>query len=112
MQPAGYPQDWLIDPESASDVELALLLVNSHDLLEEPPDRLVDLAWLSRAFTAVGHGGLAAELSEPELPGLRELRDTLRRVFESDDAGEVAALLNPRLERVRTLLVVGPQGDP
>ena len=29
--PAGYPQDWLAEPgEPASDVELALLLVNSH----------------------------------------------------------------------------------
>ena len=42
--PAGFPRDWLVDAAApASDVELALLLVNSHDLLEDPPDRLVDL---------------------------------------------------------------------
>ena len=111
--PLGFPPDWLADRASpASDVELALLLVNSHDLLEEQPDRLVDLGWLTRIFTAVGHGDLAAELEDADLPGLRELRDALRRVFESDDAGEVAALLNPLLERARAvlLLVDAPDG--
>ena len=36
----------------ASDVELALLLVNSQDLLEDPPDRLGDLGWLTHVFDA------------------------------------------------------------
>jgi predicted RNA-binding Zn ribbon-like protein len=112
--PRGFPVDWLAaDPAAlASDVELALLLVNSHDLLEKEPDRLADLTWLTRAFTSVGHGDLVAALSDEDLSGLRELRDALRRVFESDDAGEVAAALNPLLERTRTLLVVGPDGNP
>jgi len=111
---AGFPMDWLADAATpATDVELALLLVNSHDLLEEQPDRLVDLAWLTRAFTAAGHGDRAAELSRRDLPRLREIRDSLRRVFESDDVGEVAALLNPLLEQARAipLLVVGSD-DP
>ena len=66
---AGFPMDWLADAAApASDVELALLLVNSHDLLEEQPDRLVDLTWLTRAFTAAGHGDCAAELSPARPP--------------------------------------------
>lgn len=66
---AGFPMDWLADAAApASDVELALLLVNSHDLLEEQPDRLVDLTWLTRAFTAAGHGDCAGELSQRDLP--------------------------------------------
>ena len=57
---AGFPGDWFVDAEApASDVELALLLVNSMDLLEDPPDRLDDLGWLTHVFTRVGHGDLA-----------------------------------------------------
>jgi predicted RNA-binding Zn ribbon-like protein len=106
MQPAGYPQDWLVDPESASDVELALLLVNSHDLLEDPPDRLVDLGWLTRVFTRVGHGGLAGELTTRDLPRLRRLRAALRTVFESDDEATAAAVLNPLLEKARAVPLI------
>jgi len=108
---AGFPMDWLADAAApASDVELALLLVNSHDLLEEQPDRLVDLTWLTRAFTAAGHGDRAAELSRRDLPRLRRLREGLRRVFESDDVAEIAAVLNPLLEKARAvpLLIVEP----
>jgi len=104
--PRGFPVDWLADPAApASDVELALLLVNSHDLLEAEPDRLVDLSWLTRAFTSVGHGDLVAGLADADLPRLRELRDVLRRVFESDGADEVAATLNPLLGQPHTLVV-------
>src|SRR3954451_3670836 len=109
--PRGFPADWLAEPAApATDVELALLLVNSHDLLEDQPDRLCDLTWLARAFTGVGHGDLAAALEEPDLPRLRGLRAALRRVFESDEAEQIAAVLNPLLERARAvpLLVVDP----
>jgi hypothetical protein len=107
MQPAGYPQDWLAEPgEPASDVELALLLVNSHDLLEDPPDRLVDLDWLTHVFTRVGYGDLAAELTPRDLPRLRRLRDALRGVFESDDDATAADLLNPLLEKARAVPLI------
>lgn len=109
--PADFPGDWLAEPgERASDVELALLLVNSHDLLEDPPDRLVDLAWLTDVFTRVGYGDLAGELSPRDLPRLRRLRDALRTVFETDDDAEAAAVLNPLLEKARAVpLVVADQ---
>ena len=113
--PRGFPVDWLADPSAtAADVELALLLVNSHDLLEEEPDRLVDLTWLTRAFTGVGHGDLASGLRGADLPRLRDLRATLRRVFESDDQEEVVSLLNPLLEDARAvpLLVVDGGARP
>lgn len=111
---AGFPMDWLADTAApASDVELALLLVNSHDLLEDEPDRLVDLTWLTQAFTAAGQGDRAAELSTRDLPRLRKLRDSLRRVFESEDVREVATVLNPLLERARAIpLLVVDSGDP
>src|SRR5262245_4756311 len=100
--PAGFPADWLADPASpASDLELALLLVNSHDLLEDPADRLTDLKWLAHVFTRAGHGALVDELSSRDLPRLRRLRDALRTVFESSDDAAAAVVLNPLLEKAR-----------
>ncbi len=96
QEQAGFPGDWIAEPgERASDVELALLLVNSHDLLEDPPDRLVDLGWLTHVFARVGHADLAGELSPRDLPRLRRLRDALRTVFETDDATTAAARAQP-----------------
>ena len=42
-----YPSDWLErrDGEPASDLDLVVLLINSLDLLADPPDRLADLSW-------------------------------------------------------------------
>jgi predicted RNA-binding Zn ribbon-like protein len=112
----GFPQDWLADAATtASDVELALLLVNSMDLLEDPPDRLVDLSWLTEAFTRAGHGGLASELAGPDLPRLQDLRDSLRGVFEAEDLSESVALLNPLLQKalaVPLLVVDSEDGRP
>jgi predicted RNA-binding Zn ribbon-like protein len=99
----------LADPTSpASDVELALLLVNSHDLLEEPADRLTDLGWLARVYARAGHADLAAELTSRDLPRLRRLRDGLRVAFEAGDDGAAAAALNPLLAKAKAvpLLVV------
>jgi hypothetical protein len=105
--PAGFPGDWLVDAAApASDVELALLLVNSLDLLEDPPDRLVDLRWLTHVFTRVGHGALADELTPRDLPRLRRLRDSLRSVFETYDDAEAAAVLNPLLEKGKAIALL------
>ncbi len=110
--PAPFPPDWLAEPGvPATDAELALLLVNSLDLLEQQPDRLVDLTWLTGAFKAVGHRDLASELSPADLPGLRTLRDSLRGVFESDDPGKVASLLNPLLEAARAVPLIVADAD-
>ena len=110
----GFPQDWLADAaKPASDVELALLLVNSMDLLEDPPDRLTDLRWLTGAFTRAGHGDLADELTPGDLPRLRVLRDALRGVFEAEELQAAVAQLNPLLEKARPIpqLVVDPEAS-
>jgi predicted RNA-binding Zn ribbon-like protein len=111
VEAGGFPQDWLAHAaRPASDVELALLLVNSMDLLEDPPDRLVDLRWLTGAFTRAGHADLAGELTGRDLRRLRALRDSLRGVFEADDLRTAVARLNPLLEKAKAvhLLVVDP----
>ena len=105
--PAGFPGDWLADPAApATDVELALLLVNSHDLLEDPPDRLRDLDWLTHVLDRSGHASLGGELSTRDLPRLRRLRDGLRTVFESDDDATAAAVLNPLMQRARAVPLI------
>jgi predicted RNA-binding Zn ribbon-like protein len=111
--PNGFPGDWLADPAApASDVELALLLVNSHDLLEDPPDRLHDLAWLTHVLDRAGHPELAGQLTTHQLPRLRRLRDALRRAFEAGSDEEAAAVLNPLLSKAAAvpLIDVDPAG--
>jgi predicted RNA-binding Zn ribbon-like protein len=115
QSPVPFPPDWLSGwPEqSATDLDLVVLLVNSFDLLDDPPDRLHDLSWLTSALVAVGHGRLgrlALELSERDLPALRRLRDTLRKVFETDDQSVAASLLNPLLVRSRAVPLLVPDG--
>jgi predicted RNA-binding Zn ribbon-like protein len=96
---AGFPSDWL-DPRTAgvaSDLDLAVLLVNSYDALADPPDRLHDLGWLRLVLTQTGHPSLAAELSADDLGALHTLRAGLNAAFEASHIGSAAAVLNPML---------------
>lgn len=99
---AGYPGDWLEqrDGEPASDLDLVVLLVNSFDQLEDPPDRLTDLTWFRSVVAAAGRDDIAGSLRPRDLTGLRELRASLRAVFEAKSAGQAARLLNPMLREV------------
>ncbi len=113
MNAVGFPRDWL-DPQAAdvaTDLDLALLLVNSLDHLAPVPDRLNDLSWLAGAFTAVGHADLADELTVADLDGLRVLRERLRAVFEADDAGTVAGLVNAMLVDAGAVPGLAPTAD-
>jgi predicted RNA-binding Zn ribbon-like protein len=110
---AGYVHDWLERQHGpASDLDLAVLLVNSLDHLEDPPDRLASVDWFRSVTAQVGRGDLTAGLGEADLDGLRELRDCLRSVFLAESAGEAAGLLNPALVRAGAVaqLVVTPDG--
>ena len=82
-----FPVDWL-DPragDAATDLDLAVLLVNSYDALADPPDRLRDLRWLRAAYCRqVGHDG---HRRRPEgrrtWPHSREPPVRLRAAFEA-----------------------------
>ena len=109
----GYIQDWLERQHGpASDLDLAVLLINSLDNLEDPPDRLTSADWFRSVTAQAGRGELTAGLGEADLSGLRELRDCLRAVFLAESAGEAAALLNPALVRAGAVaqLVITPDG--
>src|SRR4051812_24375594 len=96
---------------TATDLELAVLLLNSVDLLEDPADRMAaDLAWWRRALTRNGHAELAAAQADADLPALRSLRATIRAVFECDDLDRVRRLLNTALADAGAVVQVGPAG--
>jgi predicted RNA-binding Zn ribbon-like protein len=103
-----FPLDWLErgDRHTASDLDLAVLLVNSHDLLEDPADRLSDLTWLTSVLKRVGHSDLAGALTRSDLPRLRSLRSVLRAAFEAPDLKSAAAVLNPQLVKARAVYLL------
>jgi predicted RNA-binding Zn ribbon-like protein len=110
---AGYVRDWLERRTGpASDLDLAVLLVNSLDLLENPADRLTDLTWIREVLADVGHRGIAGALAGADLAGLRELRAGLQAVFAAASPREAAAVLNPMLQRAAAIpqLVVSEAG--
>ena len=77
-------RDWLERPgEPASDLDLVVLLLNSLDLLEDPSDRLTDLTWLGEVLAAVGRDDIGGALTAGDLAGLRQLRESLRAVFQA-----------------------------
>jgi predicted RNA-binding Zn ribbon-like protein len=78
-------------------LDLAVLLLNSLDLLADPPDRLTDLDWLREVLAAVGREDVGGALTAEDLAGLRQLRESLRAVFQAKSPAEAASLLNPML---------------
>jgi predicted RNA-binding Zn ribbon-like protein len=112
---ARFPLDWLEGrgARSATDLDLAVLLVNTLDLLEEPPDRLTNVDWIMSALAQVGHESIAADLTPADLPRLRGLRRALRSAFEASNAARAAEIINPRLEAARAvfMLVVEEAGS-
>jgi predicted RNA-binding Zn ribbon-like protein len=108
-QPSYFPTDWLTSrSDEATDLDLAVLLVNSVDLLADPADRLGDLQWLRAAFGQVGHAALASELRDGDLPRLRDLRAALRAAFEAPTAHEAASALNPALASAGAIVQLVP----
>jgi len=98
---ADYVRDWLErrDGEPASDLDLVVLLLNSLDLLADPPDRLADLTWFRGVAAEVGRDDIGSALGPGDLVRLRNLRESLRAVFQAKSSDEAAAMLNPMLLR-------------
>jgi predicted RNA-binding Zn ribbon-like protein len=96
---------------TATDLDLAVLLLNSVDLLENPADRMAtDLAWWRRALTRHGHAELAAAQRDEDLAALQALRGIIRAVFESDDDADARRVLNVALVQVGAIVQLGPEG--
>jgi predicted RNA-binding Zn ribbon-like protein len=98
---ADYMMDWLErrDAGPASDLDLVVILLNSLDLLEDPADRLTDLAWIRGVLTEVGRDDIGGALTAGDLTELRQLRESLRGVFQAASFDEAALILNQMLLR-------------
>jgi predicted RNA-binding Zn ribbon-like protein len=97
--------------EPYGDLDLAVLLLNSVDLLEDPADRMAeDLVWWRRVLGRAGHAELAKAQRDQDLPMLQALRATIRTVFECDDAEEARRVLNVALLYVEAVVQVTPDG--
>jgi predicted RNA-binding Zn ribbon-like protein len=112
--PAGFPVDWLEAQgrAPATDLDLVVLLVNTYDLLEDPPDRLIDVEWLQSAMSQVGHAVLAEQLRPHDLDDLRALRDVLRQAFEAGNVSVAADVLNPQLTAAGAIHQLVPETSP
>ena len=97
--------------EPYGDLDLAVLLLNSVDLLEEPADRMAtDLVGWRRVLGRVGHPELAKAQRDADLPMLQALRATIRTVFECGDAEDAHRVLNVALLYAEAVVQVGPDG--
>lgn len=91
-----------------SGVDLAVALLNTWDTYDDPPEHLAAEADLRRFLHLVGRPRAARVAGATELTAVKDVRDRLRRVFETADEDEAARVLNavaaaagalPRLER-------------
>lgn len=109
---AQLPEGWLHRQGTtpADDLDLAVLLLNSVDLLCDPPDRLT-IDWYASALVQAGHPALAAALVPADLEPLRTLREQLRPVFTATSAREAADVLNPLLASGGAIPLLVAAGD-
>jgi predicted RNA-binding Zn ribbon-like protein len=97
--------------EPMTDLGLAVLLLNSVDLLEDPSDRMAsDLVWWRRALRRHGHAALARAQRDEDLSMLHALRATIRTVFECGADDEARAVLNVALLYADAVVQVAPDG--
>ncbi len=96
---------------AVTDLDLAVLLLNSVDLLEDPPDRMAgDLGWWRRALARNGLAELADAQVDGDLPMLQSLRATIRTVFECAEDDEARRVLNEALLSADAVVQVAPEG--
>lgn len=105
----------IVGNPSESGADLAVALVNTWDTFMAPYERLGTLDDLRTFLERVGRPEAARVARNRDLVEVRQVRERLRRVFDTDDVGEAARVLNelatdveavPRLEDVDGTLKV------
>ena len=98
----------MVLPRERDSIALAVALVNTWDVLNDPPEHLDDVEMLRLILRAFGLKEEADRAKEADLEPLRRLRDRLRRAFEAEDDAVAVSELNaiareagaiPQLER-------------
>lgn len=92
------------------EVDLAVDLVNTWDVLEDDPEFLRDLPHLRRFLVEHGLKDEAEAAAESDLRRLRALRRRVRSVFEADSEKEAVETLNGLLTDAVPQLRPGPGG--
>jgi predicted RNA-binding Zn ribbon-like protein len=92
------------------EVDLAVDLVNTWDVLQDEPEFLLDLPHLRRFLLEHGLGPEAEVAAERDLPRMRALRRRVRSVFEAESEGEAVETLNGLLTDAVPQLRSGPGG--
>lgn len=98
----------MILPDEKDSIGLAVGLVNTWDVLNDPPELLRDVERLRVLLRWFELGEAAEKASERDLPAVRRVRDRLRHAFEAERAETAVSELNalareagavPQLER-------------
>lgn len=98
----------MVLPNERDSIALAVALVNTWDVLNDPPEHLDDIQLLRLILREFGLREQADRAEEADLAPLRGMRDRLRRAFEADDEEVAVRELNaiardagaiPQLER-------------
>ena len=84
----------MILPRERDSIALAVALVNTWDVLNDPPEHLDDVEMLQLILRAFGLEEAGARASEGDLGPVRRVRDRLRRAFEADDDAVAVSELN------------------
>lgn len=95
--------------QPAEPVDLAVALVNTYDLLNDPPELLADDAVARRFLLRHGYPDDAAALTG--VAELRAVRDRLRAVFHAEPGPVAAGLLNALLADTGAVPRLEPAGD-
>jgi predicted RNA-binding Zn ribbon-like protein len=91
-----------------SGVDLAVALLNTWDTYDDPSEHLERVEDLRLFLELVGRPRGARSVRPPDLQAVKDVRDHLRKVFETADESEAVRVLNevaveagavPRLER-------------
>jgi predicted RNA-binding Zn ribbon-like protein len=77
-----------------SGADLAVAIVNTWEPFPSPHDGLEEVEDLRIFLRAVGRAEAAEAATDRDVAEFRHLRGRLRRVFETDDVAEAAAVLN------------------
>jgi predicted RNA-binding Zn ribbon-like protein len=98
----------VILPRERDSIALAVALVNTWDVLNDPPELLRDVETLRVVLRAFALDEEAEQAAEADLEAVRGVRDRLRRAFEAKDDDFAVSELNalardagavPQLER-------------
>lgn len=94
------------------DLVLAVDLLNTWDVMADPPEQLRDVDRLRRLLAWHGHDRAAAVATEDDVAAARALRERLREAFEAPTEEKSVAVLNDLLrEHPAEPQLVGDDGE-